>query len=448
MKILVYSLIGSDRIRQLIGIAEYSYYYVLKEFLPLLEQFGEVIVIGDPVAEVDELYEKSIAAGEQCMFFSFTTPHSVPRGLRCPTVVVFAWEYDSIPNESWDGNEDFNWVQRINAVGAVITHSRYTLATIEKVADKRVMTEWLPAPVWNRMQDIRRDGLLTRPRKTFVLSVAGSFLESRWIDLRQLDELDEKRRRSAIAIPKIAPLLMAGEAAAQNRAVQPDPVEISFAGVIYTALLNPYDGRKNWQLMVEAFCSAFRDVDDATLLIKVSANHLIEFSDAIMEYLRRFAPVKCRIVLLQAYLGDDQYAALVRGTTYYVNTSYCEGQCLPLMEFMSFGVPAIAPRTTALGDYVRPWNAFVLRAHREPATWQHDPRQKFRTHHYRVEYASLEQAFRRSYAIASHRRWRLVYHLLQIGAIISLRQHCSMKVCVSRLSRFLTRLERNRIAGA
>ena len=55
MRILVYSQTNAATIRTSLGAPEYSYYFVLKEFLPALRELGEVVVISDPATEVDAL---------------------------------------------------------------------------------------------------------------------------------------------------------------------------------------------------------------------------------------------------------------------------------------------------------------------------------------------------------------------------------------------------------
>src|SRR5690606_10327903 len=124
------------------------------------------------------------------------------------------------------------------------------------------------------------------------------------------------------------------------------------SGVVYTSIFNPADGRKNWETMLTAFCWAFRETEDATLIIKVSANQIVFFSDQVIDVLRRLRPFKCRIVIIKAFLEGEQYGRLLASTAYYVNTSYGEGQCLPLMEFLSSGIPALAPVNSAMADYM------------------------------------------------------------------------------------------------
>ena len=47
---------------------------------------------------------------------------------------------------------------------------------------------------------------------------------------------------------------------------------------------------------------------------------------------------------------------------------------MPLMEFMSAGRPVIAPRHTAMADYIDESSAFIVASSPEHNVWPDDPR--------------------------------------------------------------------------
>src|SRR5207253_2984059 len=48
------------------------------------------------------------------------------------------------------------------------------------------------------------------------------------------------------------------------------PVDaLELTGVVYATVLNPFDGRKNWEDLLSGFLWALRDRADATLVIKL-----------------------------------------------------------------------------------------------------------------------------------------------------------------------------------
>lgn len=148
MLILVYSETTASNVAGNLGRAEYSYYFILEKYLPVLCTLGEVVLVNDPAREVDDLYDEACAAGRKSVFLSFTPPHCTAKNLRCPTVCVLAWEFDSIPCESWDPDEPWNnWVEAIGEIGNVITISNYATRVIRKQVGRGVRVATIPAPV-------------------------------------------------------------------------------------------------------------------------------------------------------------------------------------------------------------------------------------------------------------------------------------------------------------
>ncbi len=91
MNLLVYTSTADCDLPQHLGAPEYSYRFVLREFLPLLRQLGTVIEVTRPEIEVDPIYHACRARGEDCFFLCFMPPNKAPLGMACPTIPVFAW---------------------------------------------------------------------------------------------------------------------------------------------------------------------------------------------------------------------------------------------------------------------------------------------------------------------------------------------------------------------
>ena len=201
---------------------------------------------------------------------------------------------------------------------------------------------------------------------------------------------------------------------------------VTLNGVVYASVLSPQDGRKNWHDLLSGFLWTFRENPGATLILKLPLTGGLNAYPAMRALLARFAPFQCRVVLLAGFLEDAEYKPFVQAATYYVNTSYGEGLCLPLMEFLSAGKPAIAPDHTAMADYITPSNAFVLCASLEHNVWPHDPRDIFTTMRYRLNWQSLASAFEASYlsAITNDKR----YTAMSAAAQTTMRNFCSADV--------------------
>ena len=83
-------------------------------------------------------------------------------------------------------------------------------------------------------------------------------------------------------------------------------VETQVEGVIYVSVFNPKDGRKNWHQLITAFCWAFRETADATLVLKITQNDLTLYYDELMTLLARNTPNDVyRRVELEARIGGS-----------------------------------------------------------------------------------------------------------------------------------------------
>ncbi len=210
------------------------------------------------------------------------------------------------------------------------------------------------------------------------------------------------------------------------------------APVIYTALFNPVDERKNWPDLINAFVFALRDQPRAVLVIKAAHRELQPFLEDFCGYFASLAPFQCRLIFIHGYLDPASYRQLIRRSAFIVSASRGEGQCLPLMEFMSGGVPAIAPNNTAMADYVSAQNSFLVASTVEPAVWPQDPRLLLRTTRYRINWESLYDAFATSFQVAVTEPAR--YAAMSVAASESLRNYCSMETAQARLQALLEEL--------
>ncbi|MEM9014227.1 MAG: glycosyltransferase, partial [Pseudomonadota bacterium] len=567
MLFILYSKTNARTIAAKLGTPEYSYYFILKSYLPFLEQFGDIRIVYEPETEVDEIYRACQQEGRPCVFLNFTAPQNYIAGIECPTIHVVAWEYSTVPTETWNDDERNDWRVAFSQILGAITISAYSAEVIQDEMGPEFPVAAVPCAVWDGVSRFRGSPIIANPIKSASIEFDGVLIDSKILDLsinlptdeelakhkdrgdaqmylmrekverinrddealnrkiaaeheritaewrhlngmyanmrteletpiayakeetrrevqRELEESAAAQHQSRLAkrkslkgrlllltdfalairkelsfhlrknprAPEAPQILMNqndvdGSISADQKILQKsydaevnqaereekdansalpalqdvdmeafdtldmeEPVETDSAsnqrvdldGVVYTALINPFDGRKNWVDMVVAFCWAFKDVEDATLVLKVSASHIVQFADEFVFYLRRLAPMKCRIVVIYAYLDGDAYDTLFLSTSFYVNTSYGEGQSIPLCEAMSSGIPAIAPKHTAMRDYVDNDAAIVFDTRPQLTHWQHDPRRALRCMHFKPDWMSLVEAYRESYDIAKN----------------------------------------------
>lgn len=513
MKILIYSETTAATIKTNLGLPEYSYYFVLKEFLPALRELGEVVIVERPEQEVDAIYAQCLAAGEPCVFLAFAPPHKTPITFRCPTIPVFAWEFDSIPNECWLNDPQQDWGYMLRQVGQAITHSAFTVATVHELLGARYPVISVPAPVWDHFADIRRSAQWDPTAVRSFQLTKGVVLDSRTIDLAdylyadpdkvheetygrfglgpRVNEVNDALTRPDLRglfritlryliewyrlvlrdalpcflqrtlasvlgrvrrrVPATAPVALTEQVAALSSSQAEAPVEIDplapanhrveLEGVVFTTVFNPYDGRKNWHDLLTAFCVALRDKPDATLIFKLTHREYHSAVTSMLKWMAQLPAFRCRVLLIQGYLEDEDYKALVHATSFVVNASYGEGQCLPLMEFLSCGKPAIAPRHSGMSDYIDEHLAFVVDSWLDSSAWPHDPRLACRTRRNHVSWESLAQAYTDAYQVFKDDPAR--YRTMSEQAISRMQKHCSRAAAVAKLQPFLIAASRS-----
>ncbi len=411
MILLVHSETTAANIGTQLGRAEYSYYFVLREFRPMLERLGVVIPVACPATDVDPIWRNARALGEDCVFLSFSPPHRTEIGLACPTIPVFAWEFDTLPNEVWDSERRNNWVWALRRLGRAIVHSENTVATVHQALGADFPAVSIPSPVWDRFAAASHHRAWLQGA---TLRVAGTVLDSREIDWARLDPAHDWPAEVLV-----------------ERQRHPGGRAIALDGVVYTSVFNPEDGRKNWPDMVACFCRSFAEQPGATLLLKLTHHDGTQGLALILRLLSRLAPFACRVVLIHGFLDDDAYRDMVRVTSYVVNSAHGEGQCLPLMEFMSAGKPAIAPPHTGMADYITADCAYLVASSAEPTFWPQDPRRAVRACRRRIDAASLDRAYLQSFRDAHTDPAR--YDAMSLAATASLQRHCSAEIVLSRL---------------
>ena len=407
MIIIVYTPCNRGTISEQLGDAEYSYYFVLREFLPILEQLGDVIHVESPEQEVDSIYLRSKAEGKYCVFLSFTPPHKTYINTLCPCIPVLAWEFDDIPSESWDDEPRNDWRLVLGKLGLAITHSRHSALAVKKALRDNFPVIAIPSPVWDRFRP-RNEVDFHAPATSFSLTVDGVVIDTK------ADNFDLELDKNI------------------NSYMSSDKT-IQIDGLTYTSILNPLDGRKNWQDIISAFCWALQAASDATLILKFTSRHNREWPAMLRKVLEDMPPFECRVIVIKGYLDDDSYKALSESSTYAVNASKGEGQCLPLMEYMSAGKPAISPNHTGMGDYITPNNSFVVATALEPVAWPDDTRRMYRTTQHRVDWESLRDCFEKSYIVAKETPQE--YGRLAKNAAEDLRRHCSRETVTQKLKK-------------
>lgn len=469
MIIIIGSKIGKQDIKESLGKPEYSYYFLLKEFLPALEAIGTVIVAKD-IQEIDQHYTTHHAEGKQVIFLSFAPPHQTPLNLQCPTIPVFAWEFDNTPDEAWNNDPRNDWSYVFARVPAAITLCEEAALAIRKIAPPDFPILVIPAPVWDRFASNHLPGGQPPQRETQQFNFTGELLDSDTlglsadglvtpslpprIDPKQLAKSKAKERQRVVQALRegwkreiSAAIFPKRQSVTPPASTSDTPPEISqksdksqthvliLEGIVYATVLNPGDHRKNLIDLISAFCWAFKNEKQATLIVKMTHHDMDTYRAHILTLLSRLAPFQCRVLVVHGFLEDAQYHRLIQLSSFYVNASVCEGLCLPLMEFLSSGKPALAPMHTAMTDYLRNDFAFLLDSSPQPASWPHDPTGKLKARLHRLNWESLMNAYKQSFFTACNDPAK--YKTMSQAAFDQMKEYCALQRVNNLLEPFI-----------
>jgi glycosyltransferase involved in cell wall biosynthesis len=473
MRILTFCDVDANDITKRLGTPDYSYHFVLRAFHDVLETFATVQQVRT-VEEANVAWEHSRRQLEPCLLLSFTPPNKIPLGLQCPTIPVFAWEYPNLPagtdEASWLSDPRNDWASVLREARAAITLSSHTVRAVKSGLGEDFRIEAFPTPLWERFAAERastplpphrsgvdvlfntrlvdsdllglsadglitthpEDGTLMDPEMDAILPALPPAKDDQWLDsLERLPPVEVRPLFAEPASAAAAPVGMGWEVPPKSL------VRTRLNGVVYTAVITPTDGRKNWENIISAFGWAFRDVPDATLLLKLGGPHQQQHHLEMLMVLTKLSPIKCRVIALHGYLDEAEYSQLIGATTYYVNASLCEGLCMPLLEFLCSGVPAIAPDHTSMADYIHSDFAFVVEsAPSLPSFWPHGDHQVYRTSRHQINWYSLMMAYRQSYIIAKSNPQK--YSAMSASALEHMQSYCSAQAISAGLETFLT----------
>jgi glycosyltransferase involved in cell wall biosynthesis len=422
--LVVSSLYADDEMPDQIGREAYSYRFVYRSFAPLLQRWGSTEEITRAESRLDYAVKRLRRQKLDPIHLSFLPLHLTYLTRHTANVAFPFWEFPDLPDRNFGSNPRHNWVQVAERLKLVLTASNFTrdtflragVETPVRVVPVPIPEAYFDVPSWQRGQEtILETPCYVVPQPEAVPGVARNpWLPLRWSDLRPRARLG--RVYKSYIKPRMPSrldryLTAAVHAAAAVHAERRQDVRVNhpvtprleLTGIVYTAIFNPFDPRKNWQDLISAFLLALCDQEDATLVLKLVvcrklAPHAV---NAVLEFRRRLGiKHKCKLALVPAYLSDAEMVDLTRGSTYHVNTARAEGACLPLQDFLAAQRPGIAPVHTAMSDYFGDNLGFVVDSQLEPACWPHDPEQRMSTRWHRLVWESLHDQLRSSYLVA------------------------------------------------
>lgn len=370
------------------GDEGYSYCFVERAFLRLLRGWAPVNETSNLPGGLLPYLEQSRREGKTPVRLSFLPLHHVTVVPGARNVAFPFWEYPDIPNQDIGGDPRQNWCRAAARLDLILTACEFTRQAFRR-AGVNTPIEVVPVPIAGGQFSIEN----WDPGQRVSLECPCYVLPQRPTTPR-VNEL--VRRLAARTVWAKAERLTVPFVAS-------DRLELS--GVVYSTVLNPFDERKNWRGIIDAFVHALGDKRDAQLVIKLAASRSMarEALHNVLHYYRHLRTRhQCRLAVVAAWLTDGQMRDLVRGSTFYLNASRAEGACLPLADALAAGRPAIAPAHTAMAEYLDDRVAFVIPSHPQPAHWPTDPQRRLTTIWHETSRDDLAKQLRISYEVALH----------------------------------------------
>lgn len=337
-----------------LGQADYSYSFAMKGFIDALEALELDFAVIDHPEFISDIRERSDAAVN--IHLGFYPPERLRVLKGAYNIDCFAWEFDRLrsPTEIVSYHAFADQATMLERVDEIWTPSQHGSEAVRKSTSRPVHT--VPAPVISGIAKRSRSGILT-PRD--VEKAARGLSDVNWEPL-------------AIT-PRIQPTL--DGAAAGRRSSLPGIIGMAERQpTIFLSVFNVHDFRKQIEPMIKGFLQFAEEDQSAILLLKVTTPDRLKESvnafvmkDQIFNAERLIPPmVSDRIWLTHDVLSRDELNRLYDIASFYLCTSYGEGQNLPLIEAMGRGVVPVSVNHTAMADYVAEDNGVFIASQRRP----------------------------------------------------------------------------------
>lgn len=408
-----------------LGTPGYSYDFVAKLYEKLLSGNREVIPVPQPKLNLEKAAADARARGLSPVHVSILPFQDVHMCKTAPNVVIPAWEFPDIPDHEFDSNPRNNWVAMANKTDLVLVGGQFTVESMRRGGvTSPIQIVQVPTPdgyfavspwdynkqttvncraYWPRaaeseqfdevetrkscFKDAKR--AMTQSVRAVYKAVLGPARYQAISDRMKSRRNDRRRKRAGMSTGPDVLFLN-----------YPSTSELQLSGVVYTSIFNPDDGRKNWADLISAFLLANGDREDATLVLKLITRRREGAEQVIRYYQEIDIPHRCKVAFVVDYLSDETLHQLASASTYYLQTTRAEGNCLPLMNYLAAGRPGISPNHSAMGDYFNDSYGWVVQSHQEPASWPHDSRLRYKTSWGRLVWTSCRDSIRDSYDFA------------------------------------------------
>lgn len=338
-----------------LGRSDYSYAFAMRGFMEALEEMEvDYTVIHRPEGVADI---RARSGAEINIHLGFYPPEHIRVLKGAYNINCFAWEFDRLRHrdEVPTHHAFADQAQTLGIADEIWVPSEHGAAAVRAAVAKPV--ERVPSPVLSNLAKRARDHAPT-PRE--IERAARDLGAIRWTPLAILPRVKDTVEETA-----------SGRGRTLQAIVSDVPSETP---TIFLSVLNVHDYRKQIEPMVVGFLRFAETNPDAILLLKLSTPYRgrglvnrILMEDQLFNPGRMVPPmVSERIWLTDNVLTRGEMSRLYDAASFYLCTSYAEGQNLPLIEAMARAVVPVSVDHTAMRDYISDNNAVVVPSHSEP----------------------------------------------------------------------------------
>lgn len=344
-----------------LGSQHYSWKIVANKFLSLFDRSAILYRHIDNIHRVNARNMEHYGIAHNLLHISFLPFENLRICKVAKNVAHVAWEFANFPPSStmhhissYPGSPMNTFLSPVlNQFDQIWTGCKFTQQAIRRSSSLPVF--YVPAPI------------MVAP-----LSLRGKYLPPRKIYLPSSSRLSLERMRVQDLDLLCYPLMHVGHRF--STCVDYDsvlPVQFkdlimsthSSGGRVFGSVLNPHDWRKNLLSMVRGFSIALSEDRHSILILKFSCQ---EKAPGIYRNMFNWllqhthAAFYRNVYFCCDYIESHQMGNFLTSLDFYLCTSYCEGQNLPLLESMYCGVVPVSTANTAMDDYITTENAFVI----------------------------------------------------------------------------------------
>jgi glycosyltransferase involved in cell wall biosynthesis len=324
------------------GVAHYSWRVACNLFVSMLEGNG----LHGKLIKYPHIYDHPIAKSyisqqEERPIHLIFRPFDQIRALKLGyNIGCIVWEFDRLTGDI-EGQHPFsNQIRMLSCLDEIWTASEYSRSVFQASGITNI--HLIPAPISS--QSINP---LSREAKLQLLSLVQS------VPLN-ISHYRSNEQNIKITQNNIKPLYrQAALANLKNKK-------------IFVSIINPGDYRKNIDSMLKGFAALYEKNKNNVLLLKCVVDNINTRIDNLQNDTikpkigNRTTIASDGIIILPSHFSSEEMAELYSLANFYLCTSRCEGQNLPLLEAMSYGAVPVSVNNTAMADYINEMNSFVI----------------------------------------------------------------------------------------